>query len=630
MSSKTPIHHQREKHNRSFRLRTMILVGIFALLILTYCGRLIQLQWANYSHYSSLSQNNLLTYIPRAPSRGLITDRNGEMLAINKPSSTLALMPNKKRKLQATIRAIRKIIPISQREERLFFRSLGQYRHYQPIPLKTRLTEKEVALFYTNQFKFPGSLIRAELIRDYPTGSTMGAILGYVGRINSQDKKRINYNNYQAQPVIGKTGLERQYESILHGQSGAEAAATNANGHIIDLLDHHPATAGKNLTLTIDLRLQKKAQQLLKGIEGSIVMLDPRNGEILAMANAPTFDNNLFSGGISHANYNKLLKDPYHPLFNRALRGRFSPGSTVKPFYALMALNDKLIEPNTLIYDKGTYQVPGTQHVYHDWTWFIGRGGHGWVNAKKAIESSCDTFFYDLAYKMGIRSMTDIWRQFGFGQKTGIDLPHELAGIAPSPDWKRGHFGKSWYTGDTIEAGIGQGYLSVTPLQLASSVGMLAMHGHRFRPHLLRATSNNNEAATIRPGEEILPAVTASEQAWKTMLRGMRAVIDGRDGTAFHFGSHRHFSVAGKTGTAQVYGHRRDEVMTRTNIPKKLRNNHLFIAFAPVEHPTVVIAVILEHQANADRKAGILLREYFKLQRADQKREQQHEKSTQK
>lgn len=547
-------------------------------------------------------------------------DRNGKLLAINKPSSTLALMPNKHSKLKATIQSLRKIIPISADEEDDFFHSLGQYRHYQPIPLKSRLTEKQVALFYTNQFQFPGCLIRTELIREYPTGSAMGAILGYVGRINSQDKKRINFNDYQAQPVIGKTGLERQYEDLLHGQSGAEAAATNANGHIIDLVDHHPAVAGKNLILTIDLRLQQKAQELLNGIEGSIVMMDPRNGEILAMANAPTFDNNLFSGGISHTNYNKLLSDPGHPLFNRALRGRFAPGSTVKPFYALMALNNNLIKPTTLIYDKGTYQVPGTEHVYHDWTWFLGRGGHGWVDAKKAIESSCDTFFYDLAYNMGIRSMHEIWQRFGFGQTTGIDLPHELAGIAPSPDWKRGHFGKSWYTGDTIEAGIGQGYLSVTPLQLASSVSMLAMRGHRFRPHLLQATTVIDQSPVLAPHEEILPAVTASEQAWNTVLRGMQAVIDGRDGTAFHFGSHPHFSVAGKTGTAQVYGHRRDEVMTRDNIPKKLRNNHLFIAFAPVNNPTVVIAVILEHEANADKKAGILLREYFKLQQTDTKR----------
>ena len=615
MAAKTPIHHQREQQNRRFHLRCIYLVVFFALFITALGIRLIQMQWANHTHYASLSKNNLVSYIPIAPTRGLIRDRNGVLLAINKPSSTLALMPNRKRNLKKTIHKIRTYIPISKKEERNFFRSLGQYRHYQPIPLKHRLTEKEIALFYTNIFKLPGCLIETQLFREYPTHSTMGALLGYVGRINNRDKQRIHYEDYQAQPVIGKTGLEQEYENILHGASGADVAETNANGHIIHLLEHHAATGGKNLTLTIDLRLQKKAEELLAGIEGSIVMLDPRSGEILAMANAPTFDNNLFSGGITQTDYNKLLNNPYHPLFNRALRGRFAPGSTIKPFYALTALESELITAHTRIFDRdGTFQIPGTKHIYHDWTWFIRRGGHGWVDVKKALQTSCDIFFYKLANKMGIRKMDEALFNFGFGQKTNIDLPHELSGIVPTPEWKRQNFGRNWYTGDTVEAGIGQGYFSVTPLQLASSVGMLAMKGRHFRPHLLKTITDSKDVSTLIETQELPPVSLSSERAWNTMVKGMQSVIDGRQGTAVHFGPHPNFTVAGKTGTAQVYGHARDEEGTRKNIPKKLRNNHLFVAFAPVKNPTVAIAVILEHEAKADRRAGIMLREYFKLQ----------------
>jgi penicillin-binding protein 2 len=621
MVAKTPIHHQRERQNRSFRQRCVILAIFFGLFIIGLGVRLIQLQLKDHSHYASLSQNNTLSYIPIAPTRGLITDRNGVQLAINKPSATLALMPNRRQALRQTIEELRNYLPISDREEANFFKSLGQYRHYQPIPLKSRLSEKQVAQFYTNQYKLPGTLIQNELLRDYPTGSTMGALLGYVGRINNRDKAHIDFENYQAQPVIGKTGLESQYETILHGQSGAKVAETNANGHIIHLLKENPAVGGHNLTLTIDLRLQHKAEELLQGIEGSIVMLDPRNGEILAMANAPTFDNNLFSGGISHAEYAKLLNNPHHPLFNRALRGRFAPGSTIKPFYSIAALNDGLITPSTYVHDKdGTFQVPGTQHIYHDWTWFIQRGGHGWVDVKKALETSCDIFYYDLANRMGIRKMDQILDDYGFGQITGVDLPHELAGIAPTPEWKKYSFGRNWYTGDTIEAGIGQGYLSVTPLQLASSVGMLAMQGRHYQPHLVKATTAPDGTVTPTPVVELPPAPQPSKTAWHTTVRGMQRVIDGKEGTAVHFGPHPNFTVAGKTGTAQVYGHRRDEeALSRRNIPKKLRNNHLFIAFAPVKNPTVAIAVILEHEPKPDKSAGILLREYFKLQQVAQK-----------
>ena len=618
MDSKTPIQHQREAQSRLFRNRCLWLVGFFTVIILALGVRLVQMQWANQAHYRTLSENNLLTYIPIPPSRGLITDRNGTWLAINKPTHTLALMPNRRQELVKTIKKLQTIIPISEREKKAFFKSLYQYRHYQPIPLKTKLTDREVALFYTDQYRLPGTLIETQLIRDYPEGSTVGPLLGYVGKINNRDKARIHFADYQAQPIIGKTGLEYQYENILHGEAGADMAQTNANGHIMQLLKHKAGHAGNNLQLTLDLRLQKKAQSLLKDQEGAIVMLDPRNGEIQAMVSGPTFDNNLFSGGISQHNYDQLLNDERHPLFNRALRGRFAPGSTIKPFYALMALNDGFVSKTYSFYDKGRFQVPGTKHVFHDWH----ASGHGWVNISKAIEVSCDVFFYKLANAMGIKRLNDSLFDFGFGEKTDIDLPHELSGILPTPEWKRGNTGKNWYTGDTIETGIGQGFFSATPLQLASATGALAMRGKHYKPHLLRAQIQPDGSVIKKPIEELAPTSPIKKDAWNTVVSAMRTVIDGRLGTAVRFGPHRHFTVAGKTGTAQVYGHTRDEERAQRNLPKKLRNNHLFIAFAPATNPTIAIAVIVEHSANADKKAGILLREYFRLQREDAKKKE--------
>lgn len=608
MAHKTPIQHQREQLNHVFRRRALCLLALFTLLILILAARLLQLQWSEYARYSTLSRHNQLTLIPLAPARGLITDRHGVRLAINMPTSTLSLMPNRRGKLSQTINALNTIIPISTHEKNHFFSSLSQYRHFQPVPLKHSLTENEVALFYTNEFKYPGALIQTQLKRYYPTHDAMGPIIGYTGKMNTRDQSTVNMEEYQAESIIGKTGVEKEYENILHGKSGANIAQTNANAHIVALITHHPAVGGRNLMLTIDAPLQETAHNLLKHSEGSIVMLDPRNGEILALARGPSFDDNAFINGISQKNYNTLLKDPDHPLFNRTLRGRYAPGSTIKPFYALMALSAGDVSPEFTLYDAGSFQVPGTKHVYHDWK----RSGFGWINVTKAIEVSSDVYFYELAYKLGIDKMSTILDDFGFGRIVNIDLPHELSGILPTPDWKRRAFGNSWYTGDTIEAGIGQGFFSVTPLQLAYATGILAMKGRKFQPHIVKMIQDTN--GTMRPVGiiELPPIQGLTTSAWHVVSNAMQLVIDGRHGTATHFGPHPGFTVAGKTGTAQLYGRSRDEENTRRNLPKRLRNNHLFIAFAPVNHPTIAIAVVLEHQPMPDKIAGILLRAYFK------------------
>lgn len=601
---------QRNKLNLEHRFakRVLLLVACMVLLSLILLGRLFFLQVIKHDNYTVQSHNNLLNIVPNAPNRGLIMDRFGHLLAKNVPSYTLSLMAAKKSLLKQRISELRYIVPISDREEARFFKLRPHYRPYQPIPLKARLTNEELARFSVNQYRLPGTYIDTQMQRNYPDGDITGQLLGYVGRINNHETSLVNMANYSAQPIIGKAGVEKYYEGLLHGQSGHRSFEINAKGQVMRSLTSKAATRGANLTLTIDTKLQRLAQKILGKEFGAIVMLDPNNGDILAAASQPTYDNNLFSGGISHANYETLLHTDGHPLYNRILQGRFAPGSTVKPFIALSALDTHTITPQDSVFDPGHFRVKGTKHVYHDWK----LTGHGWVNLTKAIKVSCDVYFYQLAEKMGILHLYQALDEFGFGKKSGVDLPGELSGLLPSPDWKKTAHNTPWYTGDTIETGIGQGFFLITPLQLASSVATIATRGKRVVPHVLKSyTTADGVTHAFKP--KTRPPVTLSDpHHWDTVIHAMSLVIDGRHGSGHYFGKHPGFRVAGKTGTAQVYGHRRDEDRTRRDLPKKLRNNHLFIAFAPIKHPRVVVVVVIEHNAWADKKAGQLLRAYFK------------------
>lgn len=603
-----PIHTNKLNLDQRYAKRVLLLVACMILLSLVLLGRLFYLQIIQHSNYAAQSQSNLLNIVPSAPNRGLIKDRFGHLLAKNVPSYTLSLVAAKKTVLKDRINQLRRILPISDRDEARFFKLRPHYRLYQPIPLKTRLTNEELARFAVNEYHLPGTYIDTQMRRTYPDGDITGQLLGYVGRINNREATHVNMANYSAQPMIGKAGVEKYYEHLLHGQSGHRSFEINAKGQVIRSLNSHPSTRGANLTLTIDTKLQRLAQKILGKEFGAIVMLDPNNGDILAAASQPTYDNNLFSGGISHANYEKLLHADGHPLYNRILQGRFAPGSTVKPFIALAGLDSHIVTPQHRVFDPGHFKVKGTKHVYHDWK----LTGHGWVNVTKAIKVSCDVYFYQLAEKMGILHLYQALDEFGFGKKSGVDLPGELSGLLPSPDWKKAIHNTPWYTGDTIETGIGQGFFLITPLQLASSVATIATRGKRVVPHILKSyTTPDGIIHAVTPKE--LPPVTLSDpHNWDIVIHAMQQVIDGKHGSGYYFGRHRGFSVAGKTGTAQVYGHRRDEDRTRRDLPKKLRNNHLFIAFAPIKHPRVVVVVIIEHNAWADKKAGQMLRAYFK------------------
>ncbi|OGT65701.1 MAG: penicillin-binding protein 2, partial [Gammaproteobacteria bacterium RIFCSPHIGHO2_12_FULL_45_9] len=478
---------QHEENVARFSERALFSFIMAAILCLVLITRLAYLQIQNHQFYHTLSQANILNVLPIAPARGLIYDRNGVLLATNIPSYTLAIIPDKVKSTADAIKTIRHMMPVSEAEIRKFRRIRSQYHRFQPIPLKRKLTEEEVARYYVDRFRLPGIVIEARSTRQYPLGSISAHLTGYVAQINTQELRRVDSGQYDISDDIGKTGVEKQYESVLHGTVGAEEVEIDAAGRIVRTLNTRPPIAGNDLYLSIDSQLETRAIQILEALgdeSGSIVAINPQNGEILTMVSHPSFDPNLFAVGIDPKTYSELLNSPLHPLYNRALWSQFASGSTIKPFYALNGLDAGIITPDYTISDPGFWRLPNSRHVYHDWV----KHGHGLVNVTKAITLSCDTYFYGLAYNTGITRMARLLSIFGFGKPTGVDLPGEKSGILPSPAWKQKAVHQPWYMGDTIEVGIGQGYFNVTPLQLAQAAATLGNRGARFIPHVVAKT----------------------------------------------------------------------------------------------------------------------------------------------
>ena len=592
---------------RLFKNRCLVALLILSIFAFVLIGRLADLQIKSHRFYSILSQHNLLNIIPIQPNRGLIFDRNGILLAKDIPTYTLTIIPNGAKHLDIMIKQLSKIISLSEDEIKRFHHIIYQYRPYQPVPLKYKLTNAEVARFYVNQYQFPKVKIKTRMMRYYPLADIASDILGYVGHINPQELQKLNSDNYTADDDIGKMGIEKYYEKQLRGTLGTEKVETDASGRIVRILKEIPPSSGDNIYLTIDSNLQAEANKVLGNESGAIVIMAPDTGQILALVTKPSFNPNLFVSGLSLQAYQKLLNSPLHPLYNRPIRGQFASGSTIKPFLGIFGLDEGIITPQYRIYDPGWFQLPNTKHIYHDWQ----LTGHGWVNIVKAIAVSCDVYFYNLAVTMGINRIDDVLHKFGFGQLTGIDLPEEVSGLIPSPNWKIGVRGYPWYTGDTIETGIGQGFFLVTPLQLAQGVSIIAERGKRYRPTLLLKSVTQDGIETIPPLISETPVVLKNPNNWNVIIHAMQEVVDKPWGTADFFGKHLGFTVAAKTATAQIYGHQRDEDTSRTNIPKRLRNNHLFIAFASVNHPEIAIAVVVEHNAMADKMTGEIMNYYF-------------------
>ncbi len=600
-----------KNHQQEIQLvtrRTMLVVVFIAVLSFCLICRLAYLQIFKHDVYSTLSTKNWLDLVPIEPTRGLIYDRNGVLLAENIPVFSLDVIPVQVQDLPKTLTALKKIVTLNDNDLSQFWKQLKQHRHFDEIPLKMRLTDEEVARFAENQYRFPGVVITARLMRHYPYGASFAHVLGYVGRINAQELDEIDQVNYSASHYIGKLGIEKSYEEELHGKVGYEEVENDASGKPVRVLKQIKGTPGKNIYLTIDSGLQFTAEKALAGHHGAVVAIQPGTGQVLAMVSQPSYDPNMFVLGISQKDYQTLQQSSDQPLFDRALRGLYPFASTIKPYFALEGLDSGVITPEDTIYDPGWFELPNYSHRFHDQN---GRG-HGTVNVSKAIMVSCDTFFYTLAMKMGIHRMDDILNQFGFGNVTGIDLDDELPGVVASPEWKQNVKGAHWYNGDTVNAGIGQGLMQATPIQLANGVATIASRGQRFIPYLLLGEQAPGKSYVTEQPIALDPIKLRDPHYWDVVISAMQNVVDSPQGTAYRmFGRNYTYTIAAKTGTGQVSKRRNpDEEDKQESMPENLRDHHLFIAFAPVDHPKLALAIITEH-SNVAAEAARVIFDYY-------------------
>lgn len=582
---------------RLFRGRTIIAALGVTVLMLLLLGRLLFLQYVSYDHFSTLSNDNRVRLQAVAPTRGLIRDRNGRLLAENLPSFSLQLVPERVEDLDATLAALDGLIAVDEREAERVRQSWGHARSFEGVPLRFRLTPEEVARISVNRHRFPGVDIVAGLTRNYPHRATGVHALGYVGRIDEDDLERLNESRYRATTHTGKLGIEYQYESLLQGQPGVRRVEVNAQGRVLRTLAEEPATPGRDLRLTLDLELQRLAEELLGERDGAAIVLDPRDGQVLALASTPAFDPNDFVNGIGQELYAELRDSPHRPLFNRAIRGQYPPGSTVKPMIALNGLVEDVRRREEELNCRGFYRLNGRGRRYRDWK------AHGKVDLADSITQSCDVMYYDLALRLGMGTMAEFLRKFGLGSETGIDLPGERDGLIPDAEWKRRARNETWYTGETLIHGIGQGYMQTTPIQLAAAVAMIANRGQPVRPHLF--LRSGEEPPPPQVSEPVVPTLQLEHPAdWEYVIDAMVGVTQGEKGTARAIGWRSPNTIAGKTGTAQVYSLAQDEEYDEETVAAELRDHALFIAFAPADVPRVAVAVVVEHGGSGSAAAA--------------------------
>ena len=584
---------------------TAMVITLFMLLIL----RLAYLQISQHDVYATQARNNQVRILTVTPNRGLIFDRNGVPLATNIPNFSLEIIPNRVRKLTELIKEIQTIIPISESEIANFKKQAKIKNKFESIPIKAKLTEEEVAKFSVVNYKFPAVDIAARLTRHYPHGEEFAHVLGYLGPINEKELQDISSKNYRGTHVIGKTGIEKSYEDLLHGKVGYEQVETDARGRIVRDLSTESAVPGKNIYLTLDINLQKHAYEALGNNKGAVVMIDVKTGGLLALVSKPSFDPNLFIRGIEHKTYQKLQQAKSQPLFNRAIRGQYSPGSTIKPILALQALDKELIRPKTRIYDPGYYQISEETRLFRDWK----PEGHGFINLENAIAQSCTTYFYFVAEKLGIDLIHDSFTKFGLGQVAGIDINGEAEGLAPSASWKRATKNENWFTGETLIAGIGQGYTLATPLQIAKIAATIANRGTNRKPHLLKSTQDSLQAPiTEHENNDFSVIKINNEKNWDIIINAMEKTVTSSLGTAHRIYRRKQQPIAGKTGTTQVFGLKQDETYNVDKIQESLRDHSWFMAFSPVKNPEVAIAVLIENNKGSSIVVRDLFNTYFK------------------
>ncbi len=593
--------------NRLIR-RRLRLAAVFTVLLLSLVlGRLYVLQVLEYEHFSTLSDSNRIRIKALPPTRGLIFDRNGVVMADNLPAYRLEIVREQVQDLDATLQQLRQYVEFNDQDLKRFKQSLGRRRPFESIPLRLNLNDEEVARLAVNLHQFEGVEINARLTRNYPNGEHAVHALGYVSRIDERDLGRVSEVEYAGTTHIGKLGLEKFYEKDLHGEVGIQQVEVNARGRTLRVLSESPPVQGNNLHLTIDSRLQKVAEQAFAEYSGAAVAIDPNNGEILALVSMPVFDPSLFVNGISFDNYSALRDSHRRPLFNRALSGQYPPGSTTKPFYALLGLESAVNSKEQSVFCIGYYKLPNEERRYRDWK----KRGHGRMNLHDAVTQSCDVYFYDLAYRVGIDRMSKFLAKFGFGVKTGVDSTGERNGLLPSREWKRGYDGMPWFPGETVITGIGQGALLVTPLQLANSTAAFASRGVRYQPHLVKTIEIIPDYSRIDITSQVVGRYPLKrEKNWQHVHEAMINVVHGLRGTAhYSIGRKIPYKMAGKTGTAQVFGIAQDAEYEEENVIERLRDHALFISYAPADNPRIAVAVIVENGGHGSSVAPPIARQ---------------------
>lgn len=600
---------------RLFSSRAIVaFIGIVILMGLLVAN-MYNIQVNQFQDYKTRSNDNRIKVVPIAPNRGLIYDRNGVLLAENRPVFNLELTPEKIKDIDGTIKELQTILEITPEQIERFQRERKRTRRFKSVPLLTQLDENQVAVFSVNQYRFPGVEISATLKRYYPFSEVLTHVIGYVSRINDRDMQRLMREekdaNYQATRDIGKLGIEKYYEDLLHGTAGYQEVEVNSRGRVIRTLKYVPPVPGKDIVLNLDINLQLYVHQLLDGRRGSAVVLDPRDNGVLAMVSSPSYDPNAFVHGISGKAYRALLNDKNRPLVNRTTLGIYPPASTIKPFIAVAALEEGVVTPKTTRNDPGYWRIPNSDtRPFRDWL----RWGHGRVDIIKSIEESVDTFFYQIAYDMGIDRLSNWMMMFGFGDYTGIDIYEESKANMPTREWKMARHKTPWYKGDTIPVGIGQGYWTATPMQIAKATSVLVNEGAVTAPHLLKATIDNGgdfEEQESSEYETYPPIQNVPDKYWNMAKEGMRLVNHGPKGTARRSFYNMDYQTGGKSGTAQVFGLAEDEEYNADEVAEHLRDHALFTGFAPFDDPKVVVSVVLENAGGGSSNGAPVVRKIF-------------------
>ncbi|MDH0657094.1 penicillin-binding protein 2 [Acinetobacter johnsonii] len=576
-----------QQEKRIFRNRTFISMGIVVFFLLILVTRYAYLQLVQFDEFSTASDQNRIRLQPLAPARGYIYDRNGVLLADNYPVFTATMSRADVTDIDATIERLTPILELTPDDIERFNSRIKASRKTERVSIKLNLNENDIARFSEVKYQFPGVNIETQMTRYYPHGELFAHVIGYVGRINDKELKSINKDLYAGTNLIGKIGVENSYEDLLHGVPGNESVEADAHGNVLRHLGRKEPVRGNDLYLSLDYGLQTVASEQLAGRRGAIVAMDPRTGEILALVSSPSFNPNLFVTGISHTDYSGLRDNLDQPLYNRAVQGAYPPGSTIKPMFGLGGIHYGLIDWGTAISDHGYFTLPGDSHKFRDWK----KSGHGVVNLHKSQVVSCDTFFYILSFRMGIEKMNTWMRQFGFGEKTGVDLPSESTGLYPNPEWKMRTRDAKWLKGETISVSIGQGAFTATPLQLAMATAITANHGSHVIPHVLQTSKGAKPHKDLNAPDGRIQ-FNGTDQDWIQMRDAMVDVIETGTGRGIRTPMYK---IAGKTGTAQVKSIAQGKRYNEALLTERQLDHGLFVGFAPAENPEIAIAVVWEN-----------------------------------